>query len=632
MRSVAAVFGVPEIERIVAFAKKYPVFPCAQDKRPRTSRGFHDASQDPDQVRQWWTRWPDSLVGVPTGQTTGLVAIDYDPDKATNATHAWLADHTEQLTSTRVHTTARGGKHYLFRSTERYQSGTDLVLDGSPRRGLDLRASGAYVIWWPAHLSGSDDTTIAPLPAGLIDERRFEAKRDMAPLPAAPVEWQRERSKVAEALQFLHPDGYEHWIRIGMACHHASGGSDEGFALWHEWSARGETYDGIEDCRYHWNSFGNYSGRALGVGTIYAQAKAHGFDPVKAELPPLEVYDDEAQAPRPKIVLRPLHEIVAEQREAEWLLHKVLEAHVLAVLAGQRGTFKSFIALDWAMRCATAGHGVVMLSGEGAGLDRRADAWRRMHQPDLDFATLPFVAVERPLNLRLAAELAELTAVVQTLPWVPKLFCVDTFSKFSAGIDENDNGEVSSFLAGLTDFLRDEFDATVLMVAHAGHGDAKRPRGASALMANPDAEYIVERPPQGMGVTVSRERFKDSPSLEPLSYEATPVDLGRLDSYGEPVTSLALVSAAPPPRAMKQPAGKGQRAILAGIRNQQKDNPTNRLRWTLPELREVGRTAGLNKATARSAAEGLAMSPFIVPVAGGGYSLPAEECGFHAVN
>lgn len=574
MNTVTALFGVPEIERIVQFARKYPVFPCAQDKRPRTKRGFHDASQDPEQVRSWWTRWPDSLVGVPTGQITGIVAIDYDPDKATNATHKWLAEHTDLLTSTRVHTTARGGKHYLFRSTDRFQTGTDLVLDGSPRRGLDLRASGGYVIWWPAHLGGTDDTSIAPLPSGLIDERAFDRKRDMAELPPAPVEWTREHDKVREALSFLHPDGYEHWIRIGMAIHHASGGSDEGFALWHDWSARGESYDGIEDCRYHWASFGGYEGRALGVGTIYAQAKAHGFNPIRVELPPLEVYAEEAGDKPPPVVLRHISEIVAEQREPEWLVDDVIEANVLAVLAGPRSTFKSFVALDWSMRIALSGRAVVILSGEGAGLDRRVDAWMRTHCPTRAIEKMPVYALERAMNLNQDVDMVLLKGAIERIGQTPCLVVVDTFSKFSAGLDENDNGEVSTYLARLSVAIREAFGASVLLVAHSGHTDSARPRGASALMANPDAEYIITRPaPTGMQITVSRERFKDCPSLEPMGYEAQVVDLGRLDKRGRAVTSLALISAEPVIVTPSKRGGANQERALVALREFHRANP-----------------------------------------------------------
>jgi hypothetical protein len=244
------------------------------------------------------------------------------------------------------------------------------------------------------------------------------------------------------------------------------------------------------------------------------------------------------------IVLRHVNDIVAEAREPEWLIHKIIERNVLAVIAGPRGTFKSFIALDWAMRMALDGHAGVILSGEGAGLDRRIAAWMNQHRENVDLADLPLVALERPLNLTSVAEMAALCEAIEALPTPPAFVVIDTFSKFSAGLDENDNSQVAAFLSGLSDTLREDLHCTVLLVAHSGHGDAKRPRGASSLMSNPDAEYIVNRPdPAGMTVTVSRERFKDAPAMPPLAYEAKVIDLGRLDRYGEPVTSLALVTA-----------------------------------------------------------------------------------------
>ena len=236
MPAVTTPYALADVERIVALARRLPVFPCGPDKRPRIARGFHAATQDEQQIRAWWRQWPDALVGVPTGQTTNLVVVDYDAPKANQATNQWMLDHTELLTGTRVHVTPRGGRHYLFRSTERFMTGVDIVLGGSPRRGIDLRANGGYIIWWPAHLAGSSDgETAAPLPAGLIDERRFDAVRDMAPLPSAtPASWNADRPRAVLALQHLSPDGYENWIRAGMAVHAASAGSDEGFALWHD--------------------------------------------------------------------------------------------------------------------------------------------------------------------------------------------------------------------------------------------------------------------------------------------------------------------------------------------------------------------------------------------------------------
>jgi AAA domain/Bifunctional DNA primase/polymerase, N-terminal/Primase C terminal 2 (PriCT-2) len=291
--NVASIHSLTPVDRILQLAQRVPLFPCGPDKKPRVAGGFHAATQDAEQIRSWWRDMPDSLVGVPTGQSTGLVVVDYDPDRATSATHAWLQEHADLLCSTRSHKTGRGGLHYLFKTSDRYQTGVDLVLDGSPRRGIDLRANGGYVIWWPLHARQESDAPVAPLPSGLIDERRFDAHRDLAPLPTAtPEAWKAERARVVEALSFLEADGYEGWIRTGMAIHAASGGSDDGFAVWHDWSSTGTSYDGIEDCRYHWASFGRYAGRGIGLGSLYSAAKLVGYALAapRPEAPPADAY------------------------------------------------------------------------------------------------------------------------------------------------------------------------------------------------------------------------------------------------------------------------------------------------------------------------------------------------------
>jgi len=275
-----------------------------------------------------------------------------------------------------------------------------------------------------------------------------------------------------------------------------------------------------------------------------------------------------------RVVLRHISEIVAERREPRWLLPKYLEKGVLAVMAGQRSTFKSFIALDWMMRVAIEGHPVVLLSGEGAGLDRRVDAWLKTYGDGLDLPCLPIRALERPLNLNLTEEVEALVAAIQLSPISPDAILIDTLSKFSAGLDEQSNSEVAEFLSRLSRELRERFDCTVMLVAHAGHGDAKRPRGASALMANPDAEYIVERAnQQAMIATVTRERFKDYQALPPIAYAAESVDLGRLDSQGEPVTSLIMRATDKPPDIRSR--GKHQDKALSALREWSRNNPTS---------------------------------------------------------
>jgi Bifunctional DNA primase/polymerase, N-terminal/Phage integrase family len=54
-----------------------PVFPC-NGKVPLTEHGFQDASTDTATVLAWWTRWPESNIGIATGAASGLVVLDVD--------------------------------------------------------------------------------------------------------------------------------------------------------------------------------------------------------------------------------------------------------------------------------------------------------------------------------------------------------------------------------------------------------------------------------------------------------------------------------------------------------------------------------------------------------------------------
>jgi hypothetical protein len=351
---------------------------------------------------------------------------------------------------------------------------------------------------------------------------------------------------------------------------------------------------------------------------------------------PLDVYDDEpvthkgngstrangtyvkvAPTDEPKLILRPIHEIVAEQREPEWLLYRILEARVLAVLVGPRETFKSFIALDWMMRIALDGHGVVILSGEGAGLDRRVDAWMRTYAPDTDIKSLPIVVLEKPVSLNNVMVLAAAKAAIKALPWKPVAVMVDTVSKFAPGMKENDNTEVAAFLTALSMELRDELGCTVLLVAHTGHTDETRARGAYTLTANPDCEYVVNRPnKKGMSVSVTRSRFKDTAALPPLGYEARVIDLGRSDSHGDRVTSLVLASTEAPAPEAKNATGRNQIKALTALKEWARANPEEPLITSI-DLLALLKAQRLDRKRAREVIEYLTRVKILTASVGG---------------
>ena len=69
-------------------ARGWSVFPChPQDKRPVIENGLHGgATTDPAQIRAWWTEWPGAMIGVRTGEVSGIWCLDFDcdPEKQLN--------------------------------------------------------------------------------------------------------------------------------------------------------------------------------------------------------------------------------------------------------------------------------------------------------------------------------------------------------------------------------------------------------------------------------------------------------------------------------------------------------------------------------------------------------------------
>ena len=77
-------------DNALTYARRgWPVFPChwqgERRKRPLVGRGLYAATAAAAQIRQWWTRWPRALIGLPTGKASGFVVLDIDTkDPAAN--------------------------------------------------------------------------------------------------------------------------------------------------------------------------------------------------------------------------------------------------------------------------------------------------------------------------------------------------------------------------------------------------------------------------------------------------------------------------------------------------------------------------------------------------------------------
>lgn len=153
---------------LVHAARGRPVFPCDPAKKPRTRRGFLDASTDPEMVRRWWLRDPCSLIGMPTGARSGIVVVDLDVKEGRKGIEAFADLQADrEVSQTLVVQTASGGRHLYFA----HPVGRTVRCSQSRiAPGVDVRGDGGYAVIPPSPgYSVVERGSMAPLPDWLLE-------------------------------------------------------------------------------------------------------------------------------------------------------------------------------------------------------------------------------------------------------------------------------------------------------------------------------------------------------------------------------------------------------------------------------------------------------------------------------
>lgn len=291
------------------------------------------------------------------------------------------------------------------------------------------------------------------------------------------------------------------------------------------------------------------------------------------DLGDLEADDTEAKGrnttARRVFAFTPVGELVDKLRPVSWLVRGYVEADSLALVYGEPGHGKSFLAIDLAASIAsgTPWHGaetkagaVFYIAGEGHnGLARRFKAWETQRGASL--AGVPLYVSRRSAPLDDKASAAEVLRTVDTLATetgqTPALIVVDTLARCFGG-DENSATDIGAFVANL-DALRHRWRATVLVVHHSGKDSTRGARGSTALRGAVDAEYRVTKDPAGT-VTLEATKMKDADTPERRAFRLAPVALPLVDEDGAPVWSCTLE----PTEARTGPPKRPRRGSHAG--------------------------------------------------------------------
>lgn len=244
-------------------------------------------------------------------------------------------------------------------------------------------------------------------------------------------------------------------------------------------------------------------GRRYLVGFVSREGTAAEVEFDAAELRPLDGAgaSNSQGLPPPEYKLHTAEEILNWPAPV-WLIMGLLPSGAFAVLYGEPGSFKSFLALDWALHlaagrdwCRTCAKKVmvVYVAAEGVGgLKKRLDAW--LSHNELGAADLAnFRVVNIPVEL---LNMQHVEAFVETLSeelekTPPGLIIFDTLSRCMVGGDENSAKDMGLFVRAV-DQIRRKFSATALVVHHAGK-NSKSERGSSALRGAADLMIRVTK-------------------------------------------------------------------------------------------------------------------------------------------
>ena len=145
----------------------FKIFPCLPNSKvPACDHGFHDATDNEDQINDWWTQWPGANIASPLS-ACGWSVVDLDSKEAEDKWAELAKDDPDTWTVR----TPRGGLHIYLHGNLPVSVGRLL-----PGFKADTRGPGSYVLLPPSHTDASQ-------PGCSTGDYTVEIEADVEPLP-----------------------------------------------------------------------------------------------------------------------------------------------------------------------------------------------------------------------------------------------------------------------------------------------------------------------------------------------------------------------------------------------------------------------------------------------------------------
>lgn len=348
--------------------------------------------------------------------------------------------------------------------------------------------------------------------------------------------------KLRDALQYIKGewrDEYFKWLRIGMAIHSATHGTEEGRELWEKWSEASDHFDS-DELDDKWKSFSRDRLRSVTAGTLYHVAREQGWRGSTAACTGALRFMTPA-------------ECAAERPRGYWIKGLIAPGDLVCIF-GPPGSGKSVLTPYLGYRVASGSPafdlrthqgGVLYVAAEDShGLAKRVHALSEAYGDATDFLLTGDVS---DLLSEDSPHLAALLDEVERRR--PALVVIDTLAAAFPGLEENQSesmGRVVKAARSLT-----LHGAAVVLIHHGTKAEGATPRGHSLLNGALDVAIQIEGADKD-GVVRGRLTKNRNGSCDlDIAFRITSRELER-DEDGDAITA-ALIDPLQPGLARAQP-------------------------------------------------------------------------------
>jgi hypothetical protein len=261
----------------------FPVHVTRHPKNPHKKKAeilvkswAKDASTDPVQINEWWDANPNAVPGMPTGD---FLVIDLDERDGKDGSAEYKAMGLDPEAALFAVDTPSGGEHLYFENSIGLSISQDNIAPGIDTRGKGgfVFAPGARTIFGEYRIKRGDLNDLQFGCLTQVPEPVRQALSKPKEPASQPVPGNANLEKVRDALSYVSSDcGYDEWVDILMAVHHATGGSKHGLALVFGWSAGHQQFT-FKEVQTKWRSFGKKDGAQITIDTLFARARENGW-------------------------------------------------------------------------------------------------------------------------------------------------------------------------------------------------------------------------------------------------------------------------------------------------------------------------------------------------------------------